>query len=214
MLARVGACSFVEAVSISCIVVNDGYSTRSIPPSQRTHHVYATGRCYGAGDEISRRKARYDIVLRPGTPLGGADGVFLGGPETMRLVKTNPSLQRMLGGTGEKLREITVYDILDADLSGMRGMEVIHEIRGVPALTDTRLMLRTPLGWRGGAPLGGRGLPRQAHAPVRALQLTGDGPGLVRGAALSGRAGAAAIYQGSGSLLPFAALVTKPPEYS
>ena len=44
-----------------------------------------------------------------------ADGVFLGDPETKRLVETNSAFQRMLGYTGEELREMTVYDILAAD---------------------------------------------------------------------------------------------------
>ncbi len=159
-----------------------------------------------------------DIALGPETPSGSVErravDVFLGDPETMRLVETNPSLQRMLGCTGEKLREMTVYNILDADVSGMGGIQVIQEIRGVPALADTRLVLRTPLGRREGAPLGGCGLLRQARAPVQALQLPGDGPGLFRGAVLPRAAGAAAIYQGSGSLLPFATFITEPLEYS
>ncbi len=83
------------------------------------------------------------------------------GPRALRLL-------RAAAARGEP------YDaaILDADLTGMGGMELIYAIKGIPAISNTRLVLQTPLDRRGDTEEGHRsGVAAYLVKPVRRSEL-------------------------------------------
>jgi PAS domain S-box-containing protein len=58
--------------------------------------------------ELRESEERYRAVIEQST-----EGLYLLDAETKRVIETNPSLQRMLGYTGEELRGMRLYDLIE-----------------------------------------------------------------------------------------------------